>query len=140
MMIKDIIQAVFSSAFGALFVTLPLFFIIGNIKANSEDNKLLEKAIKMGHVVTASLIDYHWDPSDQDKGPTTLAIYEYYWQGKRYKKRLTSSWQNPAREVTLYFLNNPRKAQTAEDLKTMAFPFFRVFIIAFVILLWINLN
>ncbi len=73
--------------------------------------KMLDKAIKEGHVVKATLIKAkdaageggHLDSSRQE------GLYQYEYKNKIYKKHLVG--QSPIRkEITLYFERNPRKA------------------------------
>ena len=108
----------YMSCFMAFVFVFPAYLIWVQVTGTQKRVKLAkEKAIARGHVVTArrykmsSLVD---DVPGESAGPKHLGKYKYVYNGKTYKYR---SWDyNPPMELTLYFIDNPRKATTAGNL------------------------
>lgn len=86
--------------------------------------KLLDTAIKKGHIVKAKLIKEHYINDYTQSGvvyPTDekMATYEYNYNGKTYRRRFVS-FNKFADEVNLYFISNPAKAEFGGDIWTTA--------------------
>ena len=86
----------------------------------TQKKKLLEEAIKKGHVVKAKLIK----EQDLRKYDTQfgyrytgqiMATYEYSYKGKTYRRKFIS-FNKFGDEVDLYFISNPRKAEFGGNL------------------------
>lgn len=85
--------------------------------------KLLDTAIKKGHIVKAKLIKEH-DINNHTKfgvHPTgeKMATYEYNYNGKTYRRRFMN-FNKFADEVNLYFISNPAKAEFGGNIWTTA--------------------
>lgn len=108
------IEQIFISIAGACMLVFP-FYIISLVrsKSPSRKEKLLNQAIKKGHVVTAILKKRHSSVDDpysrSASGMVDLGVYEYTYKGKKYKYKLYDS--NLPSTLKLYFLKNPRKAE-----------------------------
>ena len=107
----------------ALFAT-PLFVLLKKIVYHpTQKKKLLDEAIKKGHVVKAKLIKTHDINRHTEMGvhPTgkKMATYEYSYNGKTYKRQFISI-NKFGDEVDLYFISNPRKAEFGGNLWTTA--------------------
>lgn len=101
-------------------VITPIFVYLKKVMYHpTRKKKLLDEAIKNGHVVKAKLI------KEQDVRENTrwgahytgkkMATYEYSYNGKIYRRQFMS-FNKFANEVDLYFISNPRKAQFGGDL------------------------
>lgn len=113
----------------SLFIT-PIFIFMRKIFYGPLTNKkLLEKAIKDGHVVQAKLIKRYDVKQDSEKMrmgngmgmvPTgeQEGVYEYEYNGKTYRYHAISAHigQELSKNATLYFIKNPRKAATKKEL------------------------
>lgn len=113
----------FLSAFIAFLIVFPIGMINAAIKANPKKSKeesaeLQKIAIARGHVVTAKLIKTQTfsavNPISINNFETT-GIYEYFYNGKRYKYSFRDD--HPEITLTLYFVNDPRKAAVSGALK-----------------------
>lgn len=139
---KSLTEAIGYSALIAAFLTL----IIHLVRANSyqmrakKRQKLLEKAVSRGHVVTAQLKKTNWSHPESD-GPLerqSVAVYEYQYQGRTYHYRQRGSGQFPG-SVTLYFDQNPARAYTADRISDASFRWPLVYLICFAALLLLNM-
>lgn len=87
------------------------------------NKKLLDKAIKEEHIVTAKKIKENGINNYTESGvlPTNekIATYEYTYNNKKYKSRFISV-NYMADEIKLYFISNPRKATYGGNLWTTA--------------------
>lgn len=97
----------------AVIIT-PIFVYFKKIMYHpTQKKKLLDEAIKNGHVVKAKLIKEHDIREHTQSGANytgkKMATYEYSYNGKTYKKQFISinKFNN---EVDLYFISNPKKA------------------------------
>ena len=84
-------------------------------------NKLLERAIKNGTVVTARYVKttgyMHRGESGTYPTGNVTGLYEYEYNGKKIRKRLTGRRNSDlVREVELYFVKNPKKASVATEI------------------------
>lgn len=107
----------------AMFAT-PLFVLLKKIVYHpTQKKKLLDEAIKKGHVVKAKLIKEHDINRHTEMGvhPTgqKMATYEYNYNGKTYRRKFMS-FNKFGDEVDLYFISNPRKAEFGGNLWTTA--------------------
>ena len=113
----------FLSAFIAFLIVFPIAMIKHAINSNpkkekAESEQLTKIAIERGHVVTAKLIKiqtFSATNPDTINNFETLGIYEYFYNGKRYKYRYHDD--DPEYTKTLYFVDSPRKATVARALK-----------------------
>lgn len=85
--------------------------------------KLLDAAIKKGHIVKAKLIKEQDIKKHTQQGSyytgKRMATYEYNYNGKTYRRRFMS-FNKFADEVNLYFIRNPAKAEFGGDIWTTA--------------------
>lgn len=107
----------------ALVIT-PIFIYLKKVMYHPFlKKKLLDAAIKNGHVVKAKLIKEHDISNYTESGvqPTgeKMATYEYNYKGKTYRRRFMS-FNKFADEVNLYFISNPRKAEFGGNIWTSA--------------------
>lgn len=110
----------FISFFGAFVVVFPIYLIsLAITTTDKRRKKAIEKAIARGHVVTAEWVKQIGDdiPASevkgihQETGIVGLQMYRYTYKGKKYTYRMWDS-SPPHYTLTLYFLKNPRKANT----------------------------
>ena len=72
-------------------------------------NKKKEKAIELGHAVTAQRIKFRDDKGPADVGDACYrADYEYAVDGKKYEYRYFGL-KYPEDKIQMYYINNPRK-------------------------------
>ncbi|MBQ2946319.1 MAG: hypothetical protein IJE04_00515 [Bacilli bacterium] len=149
-LIAKAITAIAFGIVGAIVIT-PIFIFLRKLFYGPFINKkLVEKAKAKGNIVTARLIKHYdqYDHSGQFSRTTgkEIGVYEYEVNGRKYKFRSISINRLP-REITLYYLNNPRKASFAKEIYvTERSPWFKSFmaicficwLIAFICL--INMN
>ena len=108
----------------AIFIT-PIFVYLKKIMYHpTQKKKLLEEAIKKGHVVKAKLIKEHDtreynNQSGYHYTGEKMATYEYSYNGKTYRRKFIS-FNKFGDEVELYFISNPRKAEFGGNLWTTA--------------------
>ena len=88
----------------------PLALVFGNRNRN---NNLIDDAIEKGHVVKATLVRDYFD--FESRISTYTATYEYEVNSRKYKKTYVF-YTRPSSEITLYWKNNPAKAETADAL------------------------
>lgn len=135
----EIITIIVLSLVATFFTLFPIYMIKESIvaanpkKRQAERERLKQLAIERGHVVTANLIKIQTFSDVNDNGFNRLessGIYEYFYDGKRYKYSFRDD--DPELTLTLYFVNDPRKATVAGALKKEPkIPFLIVFIITF---------
>lgn len=104
---------IFISFFAACVIVFPTYLITSAVKGTDrQQDKVVEKAISQGHVVTAVLRKCAGSrgevPGMQSTRFARLGIYDYEYGGKRYQYKYYS--ENPPKTLTLYFLKNPKKA------------------------------
>lgn len=150
-LIAKAITAIAFGIVGAIFIT-PIFIFLRKLFYGPFINKkLVEKAKSKGNIVTARFVK-HYDAYDYNRNGKyqvngkEIGVYEYEVNGRKYKFRSISINGLP-REITLYYLNNPRKASFAKELYvTERSPWFKSFmaicficwLVAFICL--INMN
>ena len=137
----------FLSVIISFFIVFPIAMIEhgkdftpkGRKQREQEREELKKLAIERGHVVTAKLIKIQ---TFSDVNPMTHrsfeseGIYEYFYNGKRYKYHFGSD--DPEYTMTLYFVDNPRKATIASSLKRDPIaPWPVVYLIVLAIVYWI---
>ena len=134
----------YMSCFMAFVFVFPAYLIWVQVTGTKElMNIAKEKAISRGHVVTAkrykmsSLID---DAPGLYPGPKHCAWYKYEYNGKTYKYRHWDQW--PPMEITLYFIDNPRKATTPGNLNDskIKWPLIYAIVVGFMYLIIRNGN
>ncbi|MBQ9072389.1 MAG: hypothetical protein IJY25_04460 [Bacilli bacterium] len=119
---------------GTIFIT-PIFIFLRKIFYGPFINKkLVERAKVKGNVITARLIK-HYDDYDYNRSGKymtngkEIGVYEYEHNGRKYKYRLISINRLP-QEITLYYLNKPKKATVSNDIYiTQRSPWFRSFLV-----------
>ena len=123
MSIEIITNLILALSFGiaiAIFIT-PIFVYLKKIMYHpTQKKKLLEEAIKKGHVVKAKLIkeqdlrEYDTQFGYRYTGQV-MATYEYSYNGKIYRRKFIS-FNKFGDEANLYFISNPRKAEFGGNL------------------------
>jgi hypothetical protein len=116
------------SACIAFFIVFPIYLIASAIasrpsKQKAEQEELEKLAIARGHVVTAKLVkiqSHSVRPASSFSNHDCMGIYKYTYNGKNY--RYTFQADNPPGMLTLYFVDNPRKATVARALKKKGAP------------------
>lgn len=93
----------------------PIALLTGK-KKKFEDK--IQKAIEQGHCVRARLIRCYDDVENYGKKQHSyIADYEYYVNGKRYKRTYDYYRKPTHNEIDLYWFNNPAKADTIDVLE-----------------------
>lgn len=78
-------------------------------------NRCVEKAIRLGHIVKAKRVEaWDDDSTGYDVNSWFHGTYSYEIDGKSYKYRYMSK-VSPPYELTLYYINNPRKTFRNEN-------------------------
>lgn len=104
---------------GAIFIT-PVFIFLRKLFFGPFTNKkLVERAKSKGNVITARLVD-HYSLNNHSGNHIKMTgeemgIYEYEINERKYKYRFMSFNALP-QELTLYYLNNPKKATVPSEL------------------------
>lgn len=91
-----------------LFILEAILIKKGFFRIKSRNAKRVEKAERLGHVVTAVMDgreDYY---QPDDPNPIRAANYVYEIEGRQYKYRYVGH-DAPTRTITLYYINNPKK-------------------------------
>ena len=126
----------------------PIFVFLKKIMYHpTQKEKILNEAIKKGHVVKAKLIKVH-DVYDYNEFGTystgeKMGTYEYSYNGKTYKRKFLS-FNKFGDKVDLYFISNPRKTEFGDNLWITAKnhwirSFFLITLLG-TIVLWIIIN
>ena len=116
---QNLVGIVIQSALVGGFFGLTICWIVeGPIAILTKKNKknAIDLAIEQGHSVKAHLVEYYDDGNYDRRRETYYADYEYYVEGKRYK-RTYNFYRKPSTEITLYWINNPKKADTKDVLE-----------------------
>lgn len=105
-------------------VITPIFIYLKKVMYHPFLKKrLLDTAIKKGHIVKAKLIKEHDINNYTEFGVQStgekIATYEYNYNGRNYRRRFMS-FNEFADEVNLYFISNPAKAEFGGDIWTTA--------------------
>lgn len=93
--------------------------IISSIKSNS---KKVEKATKLNHIVKAKRVDKwcQWDESKTEPYSFWHAKYVYTINSKEYIYKYFRR-SNPPYELTLYYINNPKRTFCYEEKQSSIF-------------------
>ena len=103
-------------------------------------NELINYAIKNNHVfhgrlikskMINQLVTFHDD--DKRRDIYDKGIYEYEYNGKKYKAVIIEQVGNLRNEIDLFYVNNPRKATSEFNLGKNENNSFKFFIIIFII-------
>lgn len=103
--------------FVAAVIVFPWFIVSRTFEGlPNKQAKAKEKAIKMGHVIEASLSDIYTrtNGTEKDQHRENTCIYHYCVNGKRYQYTLFND--HPPKTLTLYYLNDPQKAGVEGDI------------------------
>ena len=124
--------------FAAAVIVFPWFIVSKTFeRLPKKQEKAKEKAIKLGHVVTASFVR-SFGKSREDGSRESQCEYQYYCKGKKYKYTLFTDF--PPREIDLYYIRNPRKAEVAGAINVSEKPWLlRYVIVAAIIILVMKL-
>lgn len=111
--------ALFGAFATAGLVTLPFYIASRTMEDNPKRKEAaLQKAIERNHIVEATLVRIITkDPEDFNKNDFfryDTCIYEYEWNGKKYKTRLASD--DHFHKLTMYFVKDPRKAMVPSSM------------------------
>jgi len=104
-----------------------------NFKTNE---KRMKKAIELNHIVKAKRISYYDDSTNGNEVDSWYhAKYEYEIDGKKRIYKYLSR-KHPSIEITLYYINNPRRLFHYEEKTSILFLLIYIipFIIAFIIM------
>jgi len=104
-------MAIFVSLFAACVIVFPIYLIHSAIFGRKNKEKALKKAVDRGNVVEAVLVKNsspYESPIATSSRYVRRCVYEYTYRGKKYKYRC--ELELPADTLTLYFVDNPRKA------------------------------
>lgn len=112
-----------------VFCLLRILFYVPFIRKS-----LQEEAERKGNVVEAHLLKSH-GIRDGNGMPTMedMGTYSYEVNGKSYRYRLLSTTGIP-KNITLYYIKNPRKATLANDLGNWESPWLRYYLIISVLI------
>lgn len=115
LLVKGITAIAFGIA-GSIVFTPIFIFLRKMFYGPTQKKKLLDKAIEKGHYVTAKLKrEYDIKNDDFTDSGKVIGIYEYEYNGKKYKTRGRGINHCPE-TIELYFINNPKKVGTVDDL------------------------
>ena len=131
------------SACIAFFLVFPVYLIVETVedhrrRKTREWETLQQIAIDRGHVVTAELVHIQANSvrtSTSFSNHDSMGIYKYVYNGKRY--RYTFQSDDPKPTMTLYFLDNPRKATVGRALKRKGVSWPIVYAIVLGIVYWL---
>lgn len=127
------------SACFAFFIILPFYLIVSAIesrprKREAEREELKNLAIARGHVVNAKLVKIQSNSvrtASSFSNHDSMGIYTYTYNGRKYK--FTFQADNPPASMTLYFVDNPRKATVDRALKKKGPPWKIIYAIMLVV-------
>lgn len=107
----------FTYIFVAAIIVFPWYIISKNIeRLPKHQQKAKEKAIQMGHVVTAEFVRSFSNDREEDRGLGRQCEYHYICNGKKYKYIIFTD--NPPRTLKLYYLKSPKKAAMGDSIET----------------------
>ena len=121
----SLLEEFFTSVFnfnvmcGIIAAIIVFIFEIKIMKKKTKKNKKIEKAKRLGHIVKGKRIK-QWD--DSTAGSVDFwyyATYTYEVDGKEYKYKFMNKIAPPF-EVTLYYINSPRKVFTEYEYKVFS--------------------
>ena len=101
----------------AAVIIAPWLVLTKTIEAlPNRQSKARQKAIEMGHVLTATLVKQYYNTGGTDKDQTrqTYCVYRYEYKGKSYKYEIYNDY--PPQTITLYYLKDPKKAGGLGDI------------------------
>ncbi len=130
-----IVKAITAISFGIVggILLTPIFVILRKtIYGPFINKKIVDKAIKDGHVVKAYLkktYDYYRDDGTVDG----RKYAEYYYECNGHKYKFTAISSNKIHdEITLYYIKNPRKASASHELfLTQRSPWIKLFLLIY---------
>ena len=100
-------------AASALFA-IPLAYIVNYLRRTAFYPMVCKaaqkRAIEQGHIVYANLVSADEYQADGDKSTYT---YRYSWDGQTYDYKYSTSFNTPAKELTLYFERDPALAEVS---------------------------
>ncbi len=94
------------------------------LAGSRKKKKLVETAIKKGHVFTGRLAETKRERrrgrgrNEHAYRSFSVGIYEYEYKGKTYRCKLAAEKVKWPQEIELYYLKNPKKATTRESIGT----------------------
>ena len=116
-MLEEFGTSVFNfNAFVGIVVMIVVFAIeIKWTRSHTPNNKQVEKAINLGHVVEAKRVKFWDDGITSAEQPTSWyhAAYTYDISGKQYQYKYLEQVYPPM-VIKLYYINNPRKVFRGE--------------------------
>lgn len=125
----------FMYLFAAVAIVFPWYII--STKLNllpKRQEEARQKAMERGHVVTATFVRSYGRDVDNPNLPSQC-LYRYTCNGKSYK--YTVFTDDPPRELTLYYMRNPRKAAEGDAINASEKPWFLRFLIVAAIIIFI---
>ncbi len=117
----SLLEEFFTSVFnfnvmcGVIAAIIVFIIEIKLMKKKTKKNKKVEKAKSLGHIVKGKRIKY-WADDPHSVNSWYHATYTYEVDGKEYKYKYMNKVVPPF-DVTLYYINSPRKTFTAYEYK-----------------------
>ena len=130
---------IFICLFAVGVIVFPIYLFHAQITANvRHQNKLYQKAISRGHEATAILKRSYAASNETNSylDRQQLGKYRFEYKGRTYNIRLLFD-DNPPYKIQVYWLINPRKADTRGGIRDVSWPWVVAYLIAFVIAYWI---
>lgn len=94
---------------------IELFLMNKGILSFKNNKRKMEKAVKLNHIIKAKRVSYYDDdPYKRHKDSYFHAKYEYEFNGKKMKYWYLGKIVPPY-VITLYYINNPKKAFHYEE-------------------------
>lgn len=81
------------------------------------DDRKLASAKSKGHIIKGKMIQYRYEDIDNAKGIRHIADYEYVVEGVAKRKRVITTGPKPPYELSLYYVDSPKKIFSEYDLK-----------------------
>lgn len=88
--------------------------LIKQNKLYTRGRRRIEKAVKNGHVITATLDHIH--TRNRKEGWIHYGVYKYEFKNRTYTRSISSSAKNFSRQIQLYYDHRPANAKTAGEL------------------------
>lgn len=130
-------MVVVKALIGSIFVFCFLVIVHLVLYLPIRRKKLLKEAIDKGHVIQAHYLKACSGPS-MDLNDTqwliSMAIYEYEHNGKKYQYKVRGKLHDQE-IIELYYINNPKHADTYDRIGVRETPWILFFLIPFVIIL-----
>ncbi len=140
---KSLLYVVGTSLLLSLLLSVAVYVIRGSFMPlrKTKQKKMLERAIRQGHVVTATLSS-HRRTSPPAAGESftqrDIAVYAYQYRGKTYRYRVLGM-ESPPEKLSLYFVRNPARAFPQSDFAAGSFRYWLFFLVSFALIALINL-